>query len=666
MLAAPIRRTTSQLSKWNPRKSFFKKSGTALGSSQVELGKKPENGTRKRKRLGEVKTGRSKRYFGIEASSEIDQSRSNDHETIKTSYEVNPVPDTEPLEANNSPQHTDNSSNTPDPVGVTNSGPSEDNPEMEDATEVPSSDRDKVVNTESAKDPRINVNLVDYSDSDSDNEDACENVVEPSNSETRERELSPEPEKSSRPELMKNRTEPERSEEDPEDEKSEEQVNELHKPEEKKEENKIRDSIAQSISDIKEKGDLMNNLAQEVKNFLKKYDLNPGEDSNPSNKEVRTPAESEGSNSQIPTDKETPAPNNDEPSQQSKGEEKKEDNVEYVELNVADYLHLAFAYMDKSSVNNKVTHPETSKESGSSVSANKDLPASDNDESSTPGENEENHTVREQGTEPEPDWSNEEVNNDSNGETVVISSDESDKEDDGSEANERRPLLLPQPSVVLVKEVMNLEPRPKRRQRRAPRKPRLQPIPSVCILKEVPASESNRKRKRDDVPRNLRRNPALPTPRSNDLMADDISSEEENWNDHVQYRDQGAQKKRQLRLAEMEREGESSDEFIDDEPPPADREEMIARIARYQTLLRKANEEDLRISREMGQLARGEGARGNAGSGPGERGFRNPRPGPSQERNHREARGPQHPREERPSFRRRGRHPGDSHSKRRI
>ena len=51
MLAAPIRRTTSQLSKWNPRKSFFKKPGTALGPSQVELGKKPDNGTRKRKRL---------------------------------------------------------------------------------------------------------------------------------------------------------------------------------------------------------------------------------------------------------------------------------------------------------------------------------------------------------------------------------------------------------------------------------------------------------------------------------------------------------------------------------------------------------------------------------------------------------------------------------------
>ena len=111
---------------------------------------------------------------------------------------------------------------------------------------------------------------------------------------------------------------------------------------------------------------------------------------------------------------------------------------------------------------------------------------------------------------------------------------------------------------------------------------------------------------------------------------------------------------------------ESSDEFVDDEPPPANREEVIARIARYKTLLRKADEEDLRICREMGQLARGEGARGNAGSGPGGRGFRNPRPELSQERNHREARGPQHPREERPSFRRRGMHPGDSHSKRRV
>ena len=211
MLAAPIRRTTSQLSKWNPRKSFFKKIGTAMGSSQVDLGRKPDNGTRKRKKLGEMKTKRSKRYFETETSSETDQSRSSQSETIKTSDEINPAPDTEQLGDHNSLQHTEISSNTPDIVGVINSGPSEDDPEIEDATEELSSKRDEVVNIESAsaKDPRINANLVDYSDSDSDDEDACENVVEPSNSETKKRELSPEPEKSSRPELYRNRSESE-------------------------------------------------------------------------------------------------------------------------------------------------------------------------------------------------------------------------------------------------------------------------------------------------------------------------------------------------------------------------------------------------------------------------------------------------------------------------
>merc|ERR1711867_316514 len=121
----------------------------------------------------------------------------------------------------------------------------------------------------------------------------------------------------------------------------------------------------------------------------------------------------------------------------------------------------------------------------------------------------------------------------------------------------------------------------------------LQPIPSVCFLREVPASESERKRK--EVSRSRRRNPAPPALRSTDEY-EDVSSDE-------------------------------SDEFVDHEPRSTDREELKARIKRYQALIKKANEEERRINSEMGQLARGEGARGNIGRGPEERGFRNPRPG---------------------------------------
>ena len=154
MSAASTRKTTSQFSKRNPRRSLPKKTGTA-----------------KEQQWNEYETTT----------------------TITTAIEINPAPNVRSLEVHNSLQST-------------------------------SSMRGEVMNVESANNHRISVHLVDYSDSDNEDEEACEDVAGPSNSETKKRELSPEPEKSSRPDLMKYRNEPERSEEDLRNEKLKESL----------------------------------------------------------------------------------------------------------------------------------------------------------------------------------------------------------------------------------------------------------------------------------------------------------------------------------------------------------------------------------------------------------------------------------------------------------
>ena len=125
--------------------------------------------------------------------------------TITTAIEINPAPNVRSLEVHNSLQST-------------------------------SSMRGEVMNVESANNHRISVQLVDYSDSNSEDE---EDVAGPSNSETKKRELSPEPEKSSRPDLMKYRNKPERSEEDLRNEK----LKELYRPKKRKEEDEVRKTI---------------------------------------------------------------------------------------------------------------------------------------------------------------------------------------------------------------------------------------------------------------------------------------------------------------------------------------------------------------------------------------------------------------------------------------
>ena len=216
-------------------------------------------------------------------------------------------------------------------------------------------------------------------------------------------------------------------------------------------------------------------------------------------------------------------------------------------------------------------------------------------------------------------------------EEVVISSDESEKEASDTEADvRRRPLLLPQPSVVVLEEVVDLEPRDKTRNKRKKKRndrrsrPYLRPIPSVAIVAEVPASES-RKRKRNE--RSTRRGSAMlpPNPMLNGLMIEEITSEEEEWNDYLLYRERGAQKKRRSRLVETD----SESEVVSDDPPGLTAEEYLANIARYRAQIRQSEEQDREYRREMVQLALGGGAQRFPEREHTEQDLRNPRPGPS-------------------------------------
>ena len=86
--------------------------------------------------------------------------------------------------------------------------------------------------------------------------------------------------------------------------------------------------------------------------------------------------------------------------------------------------------------------------------------------------------------------------------------------------------------------------------------------------------------KSDKVTESLMEDSAGP----NDLTVDDISSEEEDWDDYVQYRKQGAKRKRQSRRVAVEE--ESSNEARDKEPTGNDsREQCLADIARCRAQL---------------------------------------------------------------------------------
>ena len=114
-----------------------------------------------------------------------------------TDHVVNP----EPPKVRNPPLYNGNTSTFPNPAEVINNDLPDDSPETEDTTEETS--------TGFVKSLKVNVSLVEYSDSDSEDSDSEDVIEEVTNrDENRKRSLSPEPEKSSRPELYRSGSDP--------------------------------------------------------------------------------------------------------------------------------------------------------------------------------------------------------------------------------------------------------------------------------------------------------------------------------------------------------------------------------------------------------------------------------------------------------------------------
>ena len=116
-----------------------------------------------------------------------------------------------------------------------------------------------------------------------------------------------------------------------------------------------------------------------------------------------------------------------------------------------------------------------------------------------------------------------------------------------------------------------------------------------------------------------------PNPMLNGMLIEEITSEEEEWNDYLLYKARGAQKKRRSRFVVTDSESEA----VSDDPPNLTKEEYLANIAKYKAQIRQSQEEDREYRREMLQLALEGGAQRFPERGPAEQDPRDPRPGPS-------------------------------------